>query len=101
MTNLASPQGEDELAVAVSRLVDLANDSAREGVSHSGVVKEALVLTTGDTEVHHGLARTPRFVIEVLRAVDGRVYVATAHADPRNFVYLRASAAGTYNVLIA
>lgn len=101
MTALATPQGADELATAVGRLVDLANESAKNGLSHSGVLKEALVLTTGDTEVHHGLGRSPRFVLEVLRAVDGRVFVATPHGDPRNYVNLRASAAGTYNVLIA
>lgn len=100
-TSQAVPQGQDELVRAVTRLIDLENERAKGGVSHSGVLKEALALSTANTEVYHGLGRAPRFVLGVMLSANAVVFVDTPHGDPRNFVNLKASAAVTANVLIA
>lgn len=98
---LDAPQGQDEVVRAVERLVDLENDHAKKGLSHSGVLKEGLILTTGNTEVPHNLGRVPRYAVAVLLSANAVVFSDTAHADPRNYIYLKASAACTANVLIA
>lgn len=99
---LAAPQGgDDETATALTRLIDLANGQSKDGVSHSGVLKESLALTTANLEVYHGLGRVPRYVVGVLLSAVATVYVDTPHGDPRHYVNVKASATCTANVLIA
>jgi hypothetical protein len=97
----AAPQGSDEVAVALTRLIDLANDQAKEGLAHSGVLKEGVILGTANTEVPHLLGRVPRYFVAVGLSANAVVYSDTPHPDPRNFIYLKASAAVTANVLVA
>jgi hypothetical protein len=101
-TSQAAPQGQSELVTAVTRLIDLANDSARQGISHSGILKEAVTLATAtDLEVFHGLGRVPRIVLGIMSTAGGVVQAnVVPHGDPRNYVNLRATVAGTYNVLV-
>jgi hypothetical protein len=97
------PLGQDELVTAVGRLIDLSNDQAKEGISHSGLLKEGVVLATGaDLELFHGLGRVPRIVLSVMSTAGGVVQAnVVPHALPRSFVNLRATVAGTYNVLVS
>lgn len=98
-----APIGQDELVTAVGRLIDLSNDQATEGLSHAGVLKEDLVLATGsDLELYHGLGRVPRIVLGLKSSAGGVVQAnVVAHPTPRTFVNLRATVAGTYNVLVS
>lgn len=97
----AAPAAQTDLILAVTRLIDLVNDQAKDGVAHSGVLKEAVALTTSNTEVFHGLGRAPRFVLGVMMNANAVIFSDTPHGDPRNFINLKASAAVTANVLLS
>lgn len=99
--DVARPEDQADLIEAVRRLVDQANDQARAGLVHSGIIKTGLVLTTSNLEVSHQLGRVPTVVLPVKLSAGAVVYSDTAHADPRNFVYLKASATVTADVLVA
>lgn len=100
-STVARPEGAlEDVKEAVQRLVDLLNAQAADGVSHSGVLK-AVDLTTANLEVSHQLGRVPTYYYPVALTANAVVYSDTAHADPRNFIYLRASAACSATVLIA
>jgi hypothetical protein len=97
---IARPEGQKDIADAIQRLVDLINDQARGGLSHSGVVL-AVTLGTGNLEVGHQLGRVPSFTFPVGQNSGAVIYSDTPHPDPRNYINLRATAAVSAWVLIA
>jgi hypothetical protein len=99
--DVARPEEQQDLIEAVKRLVDQTNDQARVGLVHSGIVKTGLALTTANLEVSHQLGRVPSVVLAVKLGGNAVVYSDTVHADPRHFIYLRASATVTADVLVA
>ena len=99
--DVARPEDQADLIEAVKRLVDRLNDQSRAGLVHSGIIKTGLALTTANLEVSHQLGRVPSIVLPVKLGGNAVVYSDTAHADPRNFIYLRASATVTADVLVA
>lgn len=98
--DVARPEAQQDVLEAIQRLTDLANDDARAGLATSGRLV-TVTLGTGNTEVAHLLKRVPVFVFPVLLGANAVVYVDTAHADPRNFVNVKASATVTATLLIA
>jgi hypothetical protein len=99
--DVARAEAEQDQLEAIQRLTDLANEQARAGLSHSGVVLADLALTTASREVAHNLGRVPTIILALKLGAPGVVYSDTPHADPRNYVYLKASATLTASVLVA
>ena len=99
--DVARPEDQTDLIEAVKRLVDQSNDQARAGLVHSGIIKTGLALTTANLEVSHQLGRIPTIILAVKLSGNAVVYSDTVHADPRRFVYLKASATVTADVLVA
>ncbi len=99
--DVARPEDQADLIEAVKRLVDLTNDQAKQGLLHSGIIKAGLSLTTSNLEVSHQLGRVPSILLAAKLSGNAVVYSDTVHADPRNFVYLKASATVTADVLVA
>lgn len=99
-TSLASVTGDLDRDEVVTRIVDQLNAQAKAGISHSGVML-AVSLTTSNLEVFHGLGRAPTIALPVLLGANAVVYSDTVHPDPRNYIYLRASAAVNATVLIS
>lgn len=99
--DLARPESQQDILEAIQRLTDLANDQAKAGLPHSGVVLADLALTTSNREVAHNLGRVPTIVLAVKLGAAGSVYTDTPHVDPRNFINLKASATLTASVLVA
>jgi hypothetical protein len=99
--DVARPEAQQDLLEAIQRLTDLANEQARAGLSHSGVVLADLALTTSNREVAHNLGRVPAIVLALKLGAAGSVYSDTPHANPRNFLYLKASVTLTASVLVA
>jgi hypothetical protein len=100
MSAIARPEGDKDVQDAIQRLVDLINEQAKGGLAHSGIVK-SVTLTTANLEVAHLLERVPSFVVPVGQNTGAVIYSDTVHADPRNYIYLRATAAVTVQMLIA
>lgn len=97
----ARPEGGlNDIREATQNLVDTLNNQGKAGLSHSGVEK-TLALTTSDQEVYHGLDRVPTRWFSVAQNAAGSVFSVTAHADPRKYINLRASATMTATVLIS
>jgi hypothetical protein len=97
---IARPEGQKDAQDAIQRLVDLMNDQSKGGLAHSGVVK-GVTLGTANLEVAHLLERVPTYVFSVGQNSGAVIYSDTAHPDPRNYIYLRATAAVAAWVLIA
>jgi hypothetical protein len=98
--DVARPEAQQDQLEAIQHLTDLANDQARQGLTHSGRLV-TVTLDTTNTEVAHLLGRVPAFVFPVLLGAAATVYVDTPHGDPRNYVNVRASVAVTATLLIA
>lgn len=97
----ARPEGGlNDIREATQNLVDNLNNQGKAGLSHSGVIK-TLSLTTSDTEVFHGLSRVPTICHAVMQNAAGSVFTVTPHADPRNYINVRASGTMVANVLIS
>jgi hypothetical protein len=98
---VASPEGGlEDVREAVQNLVDNLNSQGKAGLSHSGVVK-TVTLGVTDLEIYHGLGRVPTFCYPVMQSALGTVAAVTPHADPRNYINVRASVPMTANVLIS
>lgn len=100
-TSVARAAGDDEVPEALERLIDLVNNLLKEGIVHAGTIIPNLALTTTNLEVRHGLGRPPTVCKELLRNADAVVIVDTPHEDPRNYIWVKASAAVTVNLLVA
>ncbi len=100
MPAVARPESQSDLVEAVTRLVDLLNEQGKQGLSHNGAVR-TVILSTSDLEVPHGLGRTPTMCFPLLQNASASIFVVTPHTDPRNFIFVQASAAVTATLLIA
>jgi hypothetical protein len=76
-------------------------EALKQRVMHDGTVFEGVQLTTTNREFSHNLGRIPTRVFPLHQNANAVVYVDTAHADPRNKVYVKASATVTVNLLVA
>lgn len=99
--SVEAPVGDYEALRSLQDIIDHVNDREKDGVAHTGILKEALALGTTAVEVFHGLGRAPKFAVAVLLSANATVFVSTDHVDPRNYVMLTASATVTASVLIA
>lgn len=84
------PAAQSALDQLVTWLNALRAVGWREGVRKTGVA-----LTTSNTAVYHGLGYEPSVVCALKLNANATVYVDTTHADPTNYVNVKASAAVT------
>lgn len=98
---LSLPSADPATQKAFDDFVDVINYFIAQPLVNNYVEKVDVALSTTNTEVDHSLGRVVTRILPLKLNAGVTIYTDTPHPDPRNKVYLKATATCTATLLIS
>lgn len=101
LQTITVPNNFAQLQKAFDDLIDALNFILGQPLANQYVEKLDVSLSTTNTEITHNLGRVPKRIFPLLLSAGVQIYVDTAHPDPFNKMYVKATASCVANLLIS